>query len=48
MSQGVLVEPLEDCGEKICTLRIRFPRGHVEQRRFLATHQLKVRNLLTN
>jgi len=42
MSLSVPDEPPEDCKEKMCTLRIRFPGGEVEQRRFLAEHSLQV------
>ena len=37
-------EPSEDCTHKTCTLKIRFPKGEVEQRRFLATNLLRVRS----
>ena len=42
MEDSVPPEPIADCGEKLCTMRIRFPDGTTEQRRFLARHRLKV------
>lgn len=42
MEDSVPPEPIADCGEKLCTMRIRFPDGTTEQRRFLAEHRLKV------
>lgn len=41
MSQSVPEEPPEDSEEKTCTLKIRFPGGNVEQRRFLASNLLQ-------
>ncbi len=42
MTMSVPEEPPEDSSEKMCTLKIRFPGGEMEQRRFLALHTLKV------
>lgn len=41
MCQSVPDEPSEDCSERMCTLKIRFPHGEMQQRRFLATHTLR-------
>lgn len=35
-------EPLPNCVENMCTLKIRYPDGSQGQRRFLAKHQLQV------
>lgn len=42
MEDSVPPEPMANCGEKLSTIRIRFPDGTTMQRRFLAGHRLKV------
>ncbi len=39
-------EPPPDTSESVCTLRLRYPDGSQITRRFLATHQLQVGNLI--
>ena len=42
MEDSIPPEPMANCGEKLSTIRIRFPDGTTKQRRFLAGHRLKV------
>ena len=42
MSDCVAEEPQANSKEKLCTFRIRFPDGELQQRRFLATNTLHV------
>lgn len=42
MENSIPPEPDKSCNEKISTLRIRFPDGTTDQRRFLANHTVRM------
>ena len=42
MEDSIPPEPSSDCTDKVAILRLRFPDGSTDQRRFLATHTIQM------